>query len=326
MTTRTTFCRLAFIMPAVCCSGTVLAQTEYPNKPIRFLVGVVPGGATDFLARAIGLKLADNLRQQVVIDNRPGANQMIAAEMTAKSPPDGYTIQMVPSGFTINPAIYAKLPFDPVRDFTPICLVANVPNVLVIHPSLPARSVKSLIALLRKNPGQMAYGSSGVGSPSHLAGELFKLLAKIEFTHVPYKGQGQSMIDLIGGHLQLAFPSIPASIPHIKTGKLIALGVTPSQRASALPGIPTIDEAGLTGYEVSGWYGVIGPARIPKPLLDKLNGEINRILQAQEMREMLSSQGADPLGSTPEEFVAVIATDLVKWAKVVASAGIKPER
>lgn len=326
MTIRTIDCRLALILPAAFLLGTAHAQTEYPNKPIRFLVGVVPGGATDFLARAIGQKLAENLRQQVVIDNRPGANQIIAAEMTAKSPPDGYTIQMVPSGFTINPAIHAKLPFDPVRDFTPISLVANVPNVLVIHPSLPARSVKSLIALVRKNPGQMVYGSSGVGSPSHLAGELFKLLAKIEFTHVPYKGQGQSMIDLIGGHLQLAFPSIPASIPHIKTGKLIALGVTPSQRASALPGTPTINEAGLTGYEVSGWYGVLGPARIPKPSLEKLNGEINRILQAPEMREMLSSQGADPLGSTPEEFAATIATDLVKWAKVVASAGIKTEQ
>jgi len=317
------FCRLAFILPAACFSCTVAAQTDYPSKPIRFLVGVVPGGATDILARAIGQKLADNLRQQVVIDNRPGANQIIAAEMTAKSPPDGYTIQMVPSGFTINPAIYAKLPYDPVRDFTPISIVANVPNVLVIHPSIPARSVKSLIALVRKNPGQMSYGSSGVGSPSHLAGELFKLLSKVEFTHVPYKGQGQSMIDLIGGHLQLAFPSIPASIPHIKTGKLIALGVTPSQRASALPGIPTIDEAGLTGYEVSGWYGVLGPARIPKPLLTRINGEINRILQTPEMRELLSSQGADPLGTSPEEFVAVIAADLVKWAKVVAAAGIK---
>lgn len=318
--------RLVFLPPAAFLCSTAQAQSDYPNKPIRFLVGVVPGGATDFLARAIGQKLAENLRQQVVIDNRPGANQVIAAEMTAKSQPDGYTIQMVPSGFTINPAIYAKLPFDPVRDFTPISLVANVPNVLVIHPSLPARSVKSLIALVRKNPGQMAYGSSGVGSPSHLAGELFKLLAKIEFTHVPYKGQGQSMIDLIGGHLQLAFPSIPASIPHIKTGKLIALGVTPNQRASALPEIPTIDEAGLSGYEVSGWYGVIGPAKIPRPLLDKLNGEITRILQAPEMREMLSSQGADPLGSTPEEFAATIATDLVKWAKVVASAGLKQDR
>jgi tripartite-type tricarboxylate transporter receptor subunit TctC len=329
MTTQPTVCRPAFITLAMCLASaacTSFAQTEYPNKPIRFLVGVVPGGATDILARAIGQKLADNLHQQVVIDNRPGANQIIAAEMTAKSPPDGYTIQMVPSGFTINPAIYAKLPFDPVRDFTPICMVANVPNVLVIHPSLPARSVKAFVALVRKRPGEMVYGSSGVGSPSNLAGELFKMLAKVEFTHVPYKGQGQAMIDLIGGHLQLAFPSIPASIPHIKSGKLVALGVTTSRRASSLPEVPTIDEAGVTGYEVSGWYGVLGPAKIPQPLLAKLNGEINRILQAPEMREMLSGQGADPLVSSPEEFAAAIATDLVKWKKVVASAGIKTER
>ena len=326
MTTRPMFCRLAFIVPTLCAAGIACAQTEYPNRPIRFLVGSVPGGATDILARAIGQKLADNLRQQVVIDNRPGANQMIAAEMTAKSPPDGYTILMVPSGFTINPAIYAKLPFDPVRDFSAIGLVANVPNVLVVHPSIPARSVKALIALARKKPGQMVYGSSGVGSPSNLAGELFKILAKVEFTHVPYKGQGQAMIDLIGGHLQLAFPSIPASIPHIKSGKLIALGVTPTRRASSLPEVPTIDEAGIKGYEVSGWYGVLGPARIPKQLLTRLNSEINRILQDPEMREALSRQGADPTGSSPEEFAATIATDLVKWAKVVASAGIKTEQ
>ncbi len=320
---------LPFVVLALslgCAAGRTLAQTEYPSRPIRFLVGAVPGGATDILARAIGHKLGENLRQQVVIENRPGANQIIAAELTAKSPPDGHTLLMVPSGFTINPAIYRKLPFDPIRDFSAISLVANVPNILVIHPSLPARSVKSLIALARARPGQMTYGSSGTGSPSHLSAELFKMLTKADFVHVPYRGSGQSMIDLLAGHLQLSFPSIPASIPYIKSGKLVALGVTTSKRSSSLPEVPTIDESGVKGYEVSGWYGVLGPAKIPKLLVAKLNGEINRVLQAPEMRDSLLRQGADPLGSSPEEFAATIAADLGKWAKVVSAAGIKVEQ
>ena len=327
MATASAFFRLT-IAPAalLACAGTVFAQADFPAKAIRFLVGAAPGGATDILARALAPKLTESLRQQVVVENRPGANQIIAAELTAKSPPDGYTILMVPSGFTINPAIYRKLPFDPVRDFSPLSLVANVPNVLVVHPSLPVKSVKEFIALSRKRPGEMSYGSSGVGSPSHLAGELFKVVANVQFTHVPYRGNGLMVIDLIGGYLQLSLPSIPASIPFIKTGRLLPLGVTTSRRASALPDVPTIDEAGLKGYEVSGWYGVLAPGKVPGPIITRLNTEINRILQVPEMREMLSRQGADPLLSSPEEFASIIVTDLGKWAKVVAAAGIKAEQ
>jgi tripartite-type tricarboxylate transporter receptor subunit TctC len=306
-------------------SSGVLAQKDYPNRPIRFLVGVVPGGATDILARAIGQKLGENWQQQVVIDNRPGANQIIAAELTARAAPDGYTLQMIPAGFSINPAMHRKLPYDPIRDFTAVTLVADVPNVFVVHPSVPARSVKEFIAYARTKPGQLSFGSSGVGSPSHLCGELFAIIAKVSLTHVPYKGQGQAIIDLLGGHLKLAFPSIPSSIQHIRSGKLIALGVASAKRSSSLPDLPTIQEAGLKDYEVAGWYGVIAPPRMPKPLLTKLNGEINRILLAPEMRQMLVAQGADPLGSTPEAFAEMIATDIAKWKKVVAAAGIKPE-
>src|SRR5262245_45609248 len=303
----------------------VFAEKDYPNRPIRFLVGVVPGGATDILARVIGQKLGETWNQQVVIDNRPGANQIIAAKLTAKSAPDGYTLQMVPACFAINPAMHRKLPYDPIRDFTAITMVADVPNVMVVHPSIPVKTVGDFVTYARARPGQLSYGSSGVGSPSHLCGELLAALARLQMTHVPYKGQGQVMIDVLGGHLKLAFPSIPASIPYIRTGRLVALGVASRKRSSSLPEVPTIDESGVKGYEASSWYGVLGPPRMSKPLLARLNGEINRIVLSPDIRQTLSQQGADPLGSTPEEFARQIAIDIEKWKKVVAQAGIKPE-
>lgn len=308
-----------------CGPGGVFAQQGYPNRPIRLLVGVVPGGATDILARIFGQKLGEAWQQQVVIDNRPGANQIIAAEMTSKAAPDGYTLQMVPAGFAINPAMHAKLPYDPIRDFTAVSMVAMVPNVMVVHPSIPAKTVSEFVVYARARPGQLSYGSSGVGSPSHLCGELLDALAKTQMTHVPYKGQGAAIIDLLGGHLKVAFPSIPASIPHLKAGRLVALGVTTHKRSSALPDVPTIAESGVKGYEVSGWYGVIAPPKMAKPLLAKLNGELNRILNTPEVSKTMSTQGADPLGSTPEEFAAAIAADIPKWKKIVKEAGIKVE-
>src|SRR6476661_4470797 len=317
-----------FMVPVLCLAmsaRSAYAQQDYPVKPIRLLVGVAPAGATDILARAVGGKLSENLRQQVIIDNRPGANHIIAGELTAKAAPDGYTMQMVPEGFVINASMYTKLPFDPLRDFSAIAIVAQVPNVLVIHPSIPSRTVKDFIAFERARPGQLSYGSSGVGSPSHMSGELFKVLTGVEHTHVPYKGQGLAMIDLIGGHLQFAFPSIPASVAYIKSGRLIALGVTTAQRASALPDVPTIQEAGVPGYEVSGWYGIIGPAGMPKPLLARLNKEINTILQVPQTRDQLLREGAEPRTASPDEFAAAMSADLQKWAKVVAAAGLKPQ-
>ena len=326
MDMKLTYRRLTRVISAFCLvvtAGAASAQQDYPTKPIRLIVGVAPGGATEILARAVGTKMGENLRQQVIIDNRPGANHIIGGELTAKAPPDGYTIQMIPEGFVINPSIYAKLPFDPLRDFSAIAIVAQVPNVLVIHPSIPARTLKDFIALARARPGQMNYGTSGVGAPSHMSAELLKILTGIQYTHIPYKGQGLAMIDLVGGHLHLAFPSIPASVAYIRSGRLIALGVTTAQRASALPDVPTIQEGGVPGYEVSGWYGVIGPAAMPKPLVARINREINTILQVPETREQLSMQGAEPRTGTPEEFAAAMGNDLKKWAKVVAAAGIK---
>ncbi len=311
-----TFCLAVTVSPA-------LAQQDYPSKPIRMIVGVAPGGATDILARAIGTRLAETFRQQVIVENRPGANHIIGGELTAKAPRDGYTLQMIPEGFVINASVYAKLPFDPLRDFSPIALVALVPNVLVVHPSLPARTVQQFAAFARARPGQLSYGSSSVGSPSHMSGELFKVLAKVDYVHVPYKGQSLALVDLMGGHIQFLFPSIPSAVAHIRSGKLAALGVTTLQRAAALPDVPTINEAGVAGYEVSGWYGVIGPAGLPQTVVARLNQEINAILQAPATRKQLSQEGADPRTGTPEEFAAAMANDLQKWAKVVAVAGIK---
>jgi tripartite-type tricarboxylate transporter receptor subunit TctC len=306
-------------------AGPASAQQDYPTKPIRMIVAVAPGGATDILARAVGTKLAENLRQQVIVENRPGANHIIGGQLTAKAAPDGYTIQVIPEGFVINASMYAKLPFDPVRDFSAIAILALVPNVLAIHPSIPARSVKQFIALARARPGQMNYGTSGVGAPSHMSAELLKVLTRVEYIHVPYKGQSLAVTDLVGGHLHFAFPSIPASVGFIRAGRLVALGVTTAQRATALPDVPTIQEAGVPGYEVAGWYGVIGPAGMPQALVARINREINAILKVPETRDQLSSQGADPRTGTPEEFAAAMANDMKKWQKVVAAAGIKPQ-
>jgi tripartite-type tricarboxylate transporter receptor subunit TctC len=306
-------------------AGPAAAQQDFPAKPIRIVVGVAPGGATDILARVIADKLGQNVRQQVIVDNRAGANHIIGGQFTQKSAPDGYTMQVIPEGWVINASMHSKLPFDPVRDFTAIAIVALVPNVLTTHPSIPARNVKEFIALARARPGQLNYGISGIGAPSHMSGELLKALTRVDYIHVPYKGQSLVMTDLVGGQLHFAFPSIPASVGFIRTRRLVALGVTTAQRASALPDVPTIAEAGVPGYEVAGWYGVIGPAGMPQALVARLNKEINAILNVPDTRDQLSKQGADPRTGTPEEFGAAMARDLQKWQKVVATAGIKPQ-
>ena len=310
------------IVLSVLLPGAAQAQ-DYPVKPIRMIVGVAPGGATDILARAVGARLAEVFKQQVVVENRPGANHIVGGEITARSPKDGYTLQMIPEGFVINASMYAKLPFDPVKDFSPVAIVALVPNVLVVHPSLPTRNVKEFIAIARARPGQLSYGSSSVGSPSHMSGELFAVMAKINYVHVPYKGQSLALVDLMGGHIQFLFPSIPAAVQHVRARKLVALGVTTAQRATALPDIPTIAEAAIPGYEVSGWYGVIGPAGLPPAIVARLNKEINANLLIPETRKQMASEGAEPRTATPEEFGAAMARDRLKWAKVVAAAGLK---
>ena len=318
-------CHFTVLFALAIAPGAASAQQDFPSKPIRIVVGVAPGGATDILARSLGTKMAESLRQQVIVDNRSGANHIIGGQFTQKSAPDGYTVQVIPEGWVINASMYSKLPFDPVRDFTPIASIALVPNALVIHPSLPVRTVKQFVALARARPGQMNYGTSGVGAPSHMSAELLKTLARVEYTHVPYKGQSLAVIALLGGELEFAFPTIMASVGHVRSGRLVALGVTTAQRATALPNVPTIQEAGVPGYEVAGWYGVIGPAGMPQALVARLNREINTILKVPETRDQLLTQGAEPRTATPEEFAVTMANDVKKWQKVVAAAGIKPQ-
>ena len=299
-----------------------VAQPSYPVKPLRILVGFVPGGFTDTSARIVGQKLGDALGQQVIIENRPGANGLIAGDLAAKSAPDGYTLFMTSPGLTTNPILYTRLRHDPVKDFTAISIVAEIPNVLVVHPAVPARSIGELFALARSKPGTLTQSSAGIGSPGHLSGELLQIMKKMKFVHVPYKG-AQSVIDLIGGHVDLSFPSISSSIVFIRDGKLRALGVTSAKRSPLLPDVPSIGEKEVPGYASVGWYGIVGPAGIPKPVVTTLNREIVRILQNAEVRERLAREGAVPVINSPEEFSAFIANDHRKWAKVIKAANIR---
>ena len=298
------------------------AQPSYPVKPLRILVGFVPGGFTDTSARIVGQKLSDALGQQVIVENRPGANGLIAGDLAAKSAPDGYTLFMTSPGLTTNPILYTRLRHDPVKDFTAISIVAEIPNVLVVHPAVPAKSIGELFALARSKPATLTQSSAGTGSPGHLSGELLQIMKKMKFVHVPYKG-AQSVIDLIGGHVDLSFPSISSSIVFIRDGKLRALGVTSAKRSPLLPDVPSIGEKEVPGYASVGWYGIVGPAGIPKPVVTTLNREIVRILQNAEVRERLAREGAVPVINSPEEFSAFIANDHRKWAKVIKAANIR---
>lgn len=306
-------------------TGATLAQTPYPTKPIRMLVGFAPGGGTDLTARVIAQKLDEAFGQRVIVDNRPGASGIIATELTARANPDGHTVLMSAAGLTINPAFNKKLPFDTQRDFGAIAMVARAPNVLVVTPGGSARTVKDIIALAKAKPGQLAYGSGGVGAPSHVSGALFASMAGVELTHVPYKGTGPAMIDLLSGQLPIAFPDMTAALAHIKSGRIPAIAVTTRDRSALLPAVPTIAESGLPGFECSSWFGMVGPAGIPKPVVAKLNETINRALKTPEVRDMLTTQGLAAVGGSAEEFAATISTELVKWKKLVVSTGLKTE-
>jgi tripartite-type tricarboxylate transporter receptor subunit TctC len=299
------------------------AQT-YPTKPLRMVVPFPPGGTTDILGRVAAQKLSEALGQQVIVDNRPGAGGNIGTELVAKSPPDGYTLLTDPgSTLTINPSLFARLPFDPLKDFAPVTILAAVPNLLVVHPSLPVRSVKDLIALARAKPGQLNYASSGAGQSTHLAMELFKSMARVNMIHVAYKGSSPAITDLLGGHVLLMFDNMPSALPHAKAGKLRGIAVSTAKRSPVTPDVPTVAESGLPGFEVSVWFAVLAPAATPREIVERLNGILVKALQSPDVRERLSSQGAEPIGDTPADFTAVMKRDLVKWAKVVKDANIK---
>ena len=301
---------------------TAEAQT-FPAKPLRITVPLAAGGPGDVLARAMGQKLSEQIAQPVVIDNRPGANTNVGTEFVAKAPADGYTLLTTASPFTTNPSLYPALPYDPIKGFAPITLIGLTPLILVVHPSLPVKSVKELIALAQSKPGQLNYGSAGNGSALRLAGEMLNSLARIKLVHVPYKGVTNAFSDLLGGQITLMFPGAPIALPQVKAGKLRALGTTGEKLTAAAPELPTISESGLPGYEVSVWYGVLAPAATPAAAITRLHSEISKIVQLADITARWALLGAEPLHNTPEQFSAYLKADIGKWAKVVSASGAK---
>ena len=303
--------------------GTAGAQA-YPVKPVRIVVPFSPGGPNDILARIIGQKLTEAWNQQVIVENRPGGGTVIGTEIVAKSPPDGYTLLMVSTSHATNTILLRKLPFDTLRDLAPVILVASSANVLVTHPSLPAKSVKELIAIAKARPDQVAYGSGGNGTSTHLAGAMLSLMGGVKMTHVPYKGAGPATVSLLSGEISLMFGTILSSIPHIKAGRMRALAASGSRRSPAMPEVPTVAET-LPGFEAAAWYGVSASGGTPKEVIAKLNQEIARVLNAGDMRERLAREGAEVVGGGPEQFDAFFRSEIGKWGKVIRAAGIKLE-
>ena len=317
---------LCLVTCALCLGISGAMAQKYPTRPVRFVVPYAPGGSTDTLARTMGMKLAQALGQQVVVDNRSGANGDIGMEIVAKAPPDGHTIVLgYIANLAIEPSLYAKMPYDPVKDFAPITQPATSPNVLTVHPSVQAKNLQELIALTRANPGKVSFASTGVGSIGHLTGELINNLAGIKMTHVPYKGSGQAVTDILGGHVQVMFSGFSSTLAHIKAGRLRALAVTGPKRSPALADVPTIAEQGFPGVEATAWYGVLAPAGTPKPVITRLHDELVKILKQSDVVQRLDGLGFEIVGSTPEQFSAYIRSEIKKWEKVVKASGARPD-
>ena len=315
--------RLALLLCLLLAAGIAMAQSD---KTVRFVVGFTPGGPSDILARALAAKLAEARGQPVVVENRPGAGGNLAAEVVAKSAPDGNTWLLGNNSIlATNAALYGHLPFDPVKDFAPVALVAIQPNILVVHPSLPASSVAELIAYARANPGRLNYASSGAGAAAHLSGELFKAMTGVEMVHVPYKGAQPALTDVIAGQCQLMFATSASVLPHVKAGRLRALAVTTAQRSASMPELRTVAEAGVPGFESITWHGVVVPSATPTPIVERLNRDINAALRDAELRARLEGLGAEIAGGTPAQFAAYIAREIPKWTKVVRDSGAKAE-
>ena len=298
---------------------------QYPTRAVRLIAHSAPGGTSDILGRLVAQKLTDAFGQQVVVENRAGASGIIGVEVAAKAPPDGYTLLITQTSIAINPSMFAKLPYNAQRDFAPITQLVVAPNVLVVHPSVPAKSIKEFIALAKRNPGSLINGSPGQGTSPHLSAELFKSMSGIKLEHVQYKGAGQAIIGLLSGEIPVMFTTPPTAMPYIQAKRLRPLGVTTLKRAEALPDVPTISEAGVPGYESVQWFGMLIQAGTPRPIVDRLHQEITRAMRAADMKERLNSLGLDVVASTPEEFGAYIKSETEKWAKVIKTMGIKPE-
>ncbi len=318
------FCLVPFAL-LLCAGASLAAEQPYPTKPVRLLVGFSPGGGTDVAARIITRKLAETWGQQDVVDNRAGAGGLLAFEMAAKANPDGYTLLATSPSFAIQPGLASKLPYDPIRDFAPITQASAAPYILVLYPGVEAKSVKELIGLAKASPGKLNYASGGIGSAQHLAAELFCLMAGINMVHVPFKG-AVSIPDVIAGRVQMVFSGVPQALSHVQAGRLRAVGVTTPGRSPAVPNVPTIAEAGVPGYDVTVWYGILATGRTPKPVVDKLNADFVKAIQSADVRQQLTAMGLEPVGNTSAQFAATIRSEIAQWAKVVKQAGIKPQQ
>ncbi len=318
-----TLCTVTFGALLAFATGTAIAE-DYPTRPVRIIVGFPPGGATDLVARILAPKLGDALKQQVVIDNRAGANGTIGAELAANATPDGYSLHLGTLGaLVISPAI-TKVPYDPLKDFATISMAVQLQNMFIVHPTVAAKSIPDLIALAKQKPGALNYASSGLGSPGHLAGELFKSMAKVDMVHIPYKGGGPALTDLLGGQLPVFVSVISTGVPPVKSGRVVALAVTGAKRSPALPDVPTVAETlALKGYEASNWYGLMAPADTPKPIINRLQKDLATVLNNNSVRDQLASQGIESAPSTPEEFTNYIRSETVKWSKVIRAANLK---
>ena len=317
--------RIACAALTAAAAAAVFAQAGYPSKQVRMVVPSSAGGGTDIVARIIAPELSKRLGQQVIIDNRPGAGTMIGIEVAGKSPPDGYTLLMGLSTLAINSALYKKVPYDPQRDFAPITQAVSSASIIVVHPSVPVKTLKELIAFARARPGQINYASAGTGTYPHMTMELFLSMAKLKMVHIPYKGTGPAMIDMVAGQVATMAATILTGMPQIRAGRLRPLGITSAARSPIVPDLPTVAEAGLPGYESVQWYGMLAPARTPRDIITRLHGEATRVLQQPEIKARFAGDGADPVGSTPEEFTRYIQSELTKWAKVARDAGIQQE-
>ena len=316
----------AALLTCVAAAVTSTAQAQaYPAKPVRWIVGYTPGGTADMLARAIGQKLAETWGQQVLVDHRPGAGTNIGTEAAAKSPPDGHTLFMPTVANAINPTLYPKLNVDILRDFVHITNFAKVPGILVVHPSVPARNVKELIALAKARPNELRHGSTGIGSPHHLAGEIFKSMAGVRMVHVPYRGASPALVDVVAGHIEVYFGAMVSTLPHVKSGRVRALGVTTLKRVAAVSDIPTISEQGLKGFETGSWFGLSVPTGTSRDIVNRLHRETVRIIALPELRDRMATEGAEFVGDTPDQFTAFLRSEIQKWGQAVKASGAKPE-
>lgn len=318
--------KVLVLASALLASGMSLhthAQNNYPTKAVRLIVGQAPGGATDVIARLVSPKLGEQLGQTVVVENRTGAAGSIGATFVAKSAPDGYNLLVVSSSYAINPSLYTDLPFDPVKDLMPVTLIAEAPFVLVVHPSMPVRTVKDLVAFAKAKPGVLNYASGGNGSSGHLAGELFTYLAHVKIVHVPYKGAGPALVDVMAGQVHMTFGSVLSSLGHVKNGRLRALGVTGATRSAGAPELPTIAEAGVPGYQTTTWYGLLAPANTPAAIVNRLSDEMKKAIEVPDVKSRILNDGADPRGSSPRQFQTHLAAEMKRAAEIIKRAGIR---